>query len=107
MIRARVFSKDGNRFLIPGYWCDEGDENWSGMSSTAILCDGMMLGIVCGFDAEQDWLDVPIGENGRAELTNIPYRLIGRQFTHGAIDILLVSGPLFDEATARESADAG
>lgn len=101
-IKARVFHKDGNRFLVPGYWCDEGDDDWQGMSISSILCDGMMLGVVCGLDNRQDWLEIETKDDGTADLINIPYRMVGSQFAHGAIDILLISGPLFDEAMAME-----
>ena len=101
-VRARVFAKNGNRFLVPGYWYDEDDENWNGMSVTSILCDGMMLGIVCGLDNKQEWLDIGTNKDGVADLIHVPCDMVGRQFEHGGIKILLISGPLFDEATARE-----
>jgi hypothetical protein len=100
MIRARVFSKNGNRFLIPGYWCDEDDDNWPGMSITSILCDGMMLGVVCGLDSHQEWLDVEAQPDGTADLVHVPYDMVGAQFAHGGTRILLISGPLFDAALA-------
>jgi hypothetical protein len=103
-IRARVFQKDGNRFLIPGYWCDEADENWQGMSVASILCDGMMLGVVCGLDSHQEWLDVESDADGNAALTHIPYQMLGQQFAHGGIDVPLISGPLFDESMKRDPA---
>jgi hypothetical protein len=107
MLHARVFSKDGNRFLIPGYWCDEEDENWEGMSIASIICDGMMLDVVCGFDSHQDdWLDIEANADGTADLVHIPYDLIGRQFAHGGIRILLIAGPLFDAAKANHDRHA-
>jgi hypothetical protein len=44
--------------LVPGYWCDEDDDDWQGMSVTSILCEGMMLGVVCGLDSHQEWMDI-------------------------------------------------
>jgi hypothetical protein len=99
--RARVFAKDGNRFLIPGYWCDENDENWDGMSISAILCDGMMLGVVCGFDSKQEWLDIEVDADGRGDIPHVECNLVGSQFTHGGIAVLAISGPLFDEGMAK------
>ena len=100
--RARVFSKDGNRFLIPGYWCDEDDENWDGMSVSQILCDGMMLGIACGFDSKQEWLDLTTDGDGSVGVRHLRYELVGPQFMHGAITVLLIGGPLFDAAVSAE-----
>lgn len=100
-VRARVFSKDGNRFLVPGYWCDEDDEDWQGMSISSILCDGMMLGVVCGLDSHQEWLDLEPKEDGTADLTYVPYEMIGRVFAHGGTKVMLISGPLFDAAMAE------
>ncbi len=95
-IRARVFAKDGNRFLVPGYWCDEDDENWPGMSITSIICDGMLLGMVNGFDSHQEWLDVEVNADGVGSLTNVPCKMVGKNLT---FDVLLISGPLFNEGT--------
>jgi hypothetical protein len=100
-IRARVFQKDGNRFLVPGYWCDENDDNWQGMSITSILCDGMLFGIVCGFDSHQEWLDIDAAADGKADLVHVPTEMIGGP--RGAIEVLLISGPLFDEAMTPEN----
>lgn len=102
--RARVFKKDGNRFLIPGYWYPEDDAGWDGMSPSAILCDGMMMSVVCGFDGKEEWMDFDADDNGRADLVNIPYHLTGRQFANGAVSVLLIGGPLFDEEMANRSA---
>ena len=100
--RARVFKKDANHFLIPGYWYPEDDDNWDGMSHSAILCDGMMMSVLCGFDGKEEWKDFEATDDGHADLVNIPYRLVSPRFAHGAIDVLLISGPLFDEAMANE-----
>lgn len=102
--RARVFKKDGNEFLIPGYWYPEDDDNWDGMSHTAILSNGMMMSVVCGFDGKEEWRDFETDESGHASIAHIPYRLISRGFAHGAIDVLLISGPLFDEEIKHELA---
>lgn len=100
-VRARVFSKDGNRFLVPGFWCNEDDEDWRGMSVSSILCEGMMLGVVCGLDSHQEWMDLETREDGTAELTWVPYEMIGRVFAHGGTRVMLIGGPLFDEAVAK------
>ncbi len=99
--RARVFKKDGNQFLIPGYWYTEDDENWQGMSCSQVLCDGMMMSVVCGFDGGEEWKDFEADADGRADLHYVPYRMHSRGFRNGAIDILLFAGPLFEAAVAE------
>jgi hypothetical protein len=99
-IRARVFSKDGNRFLVPGYWTDETDENWQGMSMEAVLIGGMILSVVGKMDSTLEWLDIEPNDAGKADVLHVPYQLVGSVFAHGSIDILLISGPLFDQVAA-------
>lgn len=97
LVRARVFvTKDGNRFLIPGYWYSDDDPDLGLGSASACLLDGMMIGVVCGFKSEE-WLEIHSGPDGVGEIAHIPYRMTGRQFAHGAVDVLLIGGPLFDE----------
>lgn len=103
-IRARVFSKDGNRFLIPGYWCDEGNEDWDGMSISSILCEGMMLGVVAGFDSHQEWMEFEPKPDGTGHIAHFPMDLVGRHLAHGGIKVLVIGGPLFDEAMSKELA---
>lgn len=93
--RCRVFEKDGNRFLVPGVW-HPADE-----SSVDVLCNALMFSCVLGAD-EAEWIDVEVKDDGTADLEHIPTRVAGRQFAHGAMDVLLLSGPLFDEHKAAK-----
>lgn len=104
---ARVFvTKEGNRFLIPGYWYVDDDPDVGLGSPSAVLIDGMMMGVVCGFKSEE-WVDIESGSDGVGEIAHIPYRMTGRQFAHGAIDVLLIGGPLFDEEMSARTVEPG
>jgi hypothetical protein len=93
--RAKVFiSKDGDRFLVPGYWYDASDPAFP---SSSLSLDAMMFGVVCGCKTAPGWLVVETDESGRAALPNQPYDLIGRQFEHGGIHVMLIAGPVFEE----------
>jgi hypothetical protein len=100
--RAKVFVKDGNRFLVPGYWYDTDDLD---ASPANISLNAMMFAVVLGMEVERDWLEVEADGDGTAQLPNVPYTLVGRQFEHGATDVLLIDGPLFTDLarTALES----
>lgn len=95
-VRARVFSKDGNRFLIPGYWCDEDDPDWDGRSMAGVICDSMMMSVVLGLDPCNEWLELAPKPDGTADVLHYLYELHGPQFQHGRATIFLISGPLFD-----------
>lgn len=99
IVKARVFQKDGNRFLIPGYWTSE-DDDWKGQSYSAIVCESMMIGVVCGCDAHQEWLDIESSPDGHGTIAHVPYLVTGSGFANGGIDVMLISGPLFDEGMA-------
>lgn len=104
IIHARVFEKDGNRFLIPGYWyCDE-DASIGLHSVSNVIIDGMMVAVCCRFKAD-GWLDVEADEHGRATVPHFLMDCIGPQFAHGGISVWLISGPLFaqqiDEHTVK------
>lgn len=100
---ARVFKKDGNHFLIPGYWYPEDDENWEGMSHSSILCEGMMLSVVCSFDGKEEWMDFEANDAGVADLHYVPFNLCSSGFVNGGIKVLLFAGPLFEEAVAENT----
>ncbi len=102
-VHARVFvSKEGNRFLIPGYWYADDDPDVGLGSASACIIDGMMIGVVCGFESEE-WIDIASGPDGIGEIAHIRYQMTGQQFMHGAIDVLLIGGPLFDEEMAAKT----
>jgi hypothetical protein len=98
--RAKVFRKDGNRFLVPGYWYEEDDPD---ASPSSLSLSAMMFAVVCKLDVDKDWLELE-ATGGVADLPNAPYRIVGPQFEHGAVDVLLISGPLFDEVLAEAQA---
>lgn len=96
--QARVFQKDGNKFLVPGYWCPvdvEEQEKWEekgGWSYSTILCEAMMFGVINGCDSHQECeYDVP--DDGTISITHVKYKL-------GMLDVLLIDGPLFAEAVS-------
>jgi hypothetical protein len=98
--RAKVFiSKDGDRFLVPGYWYDADDAEFS---SSSLTLNAMMFATVCDCKVAPGWLVVEADAEGRADLPNQPYRLAGRQFAHGAIDVMLIAGPCFDECWSTD-----
>jgi hypothetical protein len=95
-IRARVYTKDGNRFLIPGHWyCDDDPEIGMG-SASAVICDSMMWSVVCGLEAI-DWLDLDAGNDGLGTIEHYQMEMRGPQFAQGAVPVMLIGGPLFDE----------
>jgi hypothetical protein len=102
MARAKVFVRDGNRFIVPRFWYCDDDED---ASPESIICEAMMFAIVTNAKTEPDWLEIPIDDAGRADLLHLPYRLVGQQFAHGACSILLIGGPLFDANVAQEDAE--
>lgn len=95
--KAKVFEKDGNRFLVPGCWYVEGRDEETGDALSA-MSNALMLSVVCGANYDEGWMEFSADDEGTADLTHVPHRIVGRQFAHGGIDILLISGPLFDEA---------
>lgn len=99
-VRARVYTKDGNRFLIPGHWyCDDDPDVGMG-SAASVICDSMMWGIVCGLKAD-DWIDLEAGEDGKGTVEHYEYQMNGRQFAHGGVTVFLIGGPLFDDEHAE------
>lgn len=101
-VRARVFvTTDGNRIVIPGFWYSDDDPEIGMGSMSVVLCESMLFGVVCGFKGE-DWIEIEADADGNGDLAHIPYRMTGRQFAHGAVDVMLIGGPLFEqEMSAR------
>jgi hypothetical protein len=99
-MKAKVFEKDGNRFLMPGLWFDEDHIEEGAKTEFDILCDALMYSCVLGLKEEPGWLEIKIGENGEGDIPNRPVRLVGPQFAHGAVDVFVISGPLFDSPEA-------
>jgi hypothetical protein len=99
-VRARVYEKDGNRFLITSHWyCDDNPAVGLG-SYASVAMESMMFSVMCGFKAEE-WIEVTAGEDGKAGLEHYPFDLVGPQFEHGSVPVLLISGPLFDEQQSK------
>lgn len=99
-VRARVYVKDENRFLIPGHWYCEDDPDIGLGSATNVICDSFMWGAICGLKAD-DWIDLEAGEDGHGTIEHYVYNMDGRQFAHGRVTVLLIGGPLFDAAHAE------
>jgi hypothetical protein len=101
--RAKIFtSKDGDRFLVPGYWYDASDPAFA---SASMSLDAMMFGVVIGCKSAPGWLEVETNADGRADLPNQPYDMIGRQFAHGGIRVMLIGGPVFEECWRTDHPD--
>lgn len=100
---ARIFTRDGNRFLVPGLWYADGDPACGQGSAAVCLTESLLIGTMAGLKPE-GWLDVKLDEAGNAPIVHLAYRVPGRQFAHGAIDLLLIGGPLFDAELARREA---
>lgn len=93
--RAKVFiSKDEDRFLVPGYWYDTSDKAFA---SSSMSLDAMMFAVLCDCKTAPGWLEVEADADGKAALPNQPYDLLGRQFAHGGIHVMLIGGPVFEE----------
>ena len=93
MFNVPVFVKDGNRFVVPGFWWDDANPK---DTSFNVLFEVMMFSIAANVTKEIECLTFDAEKDGSMELTNIPYRIVGPQFKHGAVDVLLIGGPLFD-----------
>jgi hypothetical protein len=101
--RAKIFeSKHGDRFLVPGYWYDTSDPAFA---SSSLSLDAMMFAVMCDCKTARGWLEVETDATGRASLPNQPYDLIGRQFAHGGISVLLIGGPVFEECWRKDHPD--
>jgi hypothetical protein len=101
--RAKIFiSKDGDRFLVPGFWYDTSDAEFS---SSSLMLNAMMFAVVCGCKTAPGWLEVETDADGRADIPNQPYDLIGRQFEHGGIHVMLIGGPVFAECWTLDHPD--
>jgi hypothetical protein len=101
--RAKIFiSKDGDRFLVPGYWYDAADPAFA---SSSMSLDAMMFAVMCGCKTAPGWLEVETDADGRAALPNQPYDMTGRQFAHGGISVLLIGGSVFEECWRTDHPD--
>lgn len=99
--KAKVFEKDGNRFLIPGIWYVEGDEDET-RDCLAAMSNALMFSVACGANYDKDWMEFTTSDDGTADVVHVPHRIVGRQFAHGGFDVLLIGGPLFDAALSQE-----
>lgn len=96
MVRVRVFERDGNRFLVSGFWYRDDDPDYF-----EVMTEAMIFSVVAGCEDKIEWLELEEQSGEVVPVKNVHYRLVGRQFEHGAVDIMLISGPLFDEAVAE------
>jgi hypothetical protein len=90
--KAKVFVKDGHRFLVPGVWFEDGTDAFDAMMS------GMMMAVTLGADQEPDFLTVEARDDGTSELPHVPHFITGRDFAHGGVEVMVLSGPIFDSA---------
>src|SRR6185295_712163 len=93
---ARIFDKDGNRFIVRGFWYSDDDPEAGLGSQLTCMTESMLFAVVMNAKAN-DWIEITADECGHGAIARVPYRIIGPQFAHGAVDIMLISGPLFDK----------
>lgn len=98
---AKVFEKDGNRFLIPGIWYTGGDDNAEGCLSA--ISNALMYSVVCGLKEEPGWMEIQADETGKADFVHVPQFIAGSGFAHGGFTVFLISGPIFDAAQEAEA----
>jgi len=93
-ICARVFEKDGNRFVIPAFCYSKNDE----LASTFdIIWGANSWAYWTKSTHEKEWLEFDL----RDGITDIPFltgSVEGSQFLHGDETVYFISGPLFDKA---------
>ena len=100
--RAAVFELKGNRFIVPGYWYpDPEPEDYDGWSPAAVIIEAMMFRVMCHCEPKAAWIEAETDENGGATFDGAQVRLHGRGFAHGAIDVLVISGPALEAARAK------
>lgn len=99
-IKAMVFTKDGNKFLIPGFWTKEGDSD-----RPSLIIDAMMFCITLGLEREKELLTVETDEKGSSDFPHIVIDLLSPHLAHGGVKVLAFAGPLFDEATKGREPD--
>ena len=91
--KAKVFAKDGNRFLVPGVWFESGSDEFAD-----VLWDAMMMAVTMGAEQEPDLLTVETNDDGSTELAHTLAFVAGRGFAHGGVEVMVLSGPIFDSA---------
>ncbi len=99
-VRARVYTKDGNRFIVPGHWYSNDDPDIGLGSMSAVLCESMIWGVVCDLDAKE-WIDLEAGEDGQGTIEHYLLDMVSPKFAHGGVKVLLIGGPMFDEEHAE------
>lgn len=88
---AVVFEKDGNRFLVSGFWWpkEERPASW--------VIDAMMYAMALGIKHETELLVVDTDERGGLRIPCVHTTMSGPQLMHGSGTVYVISGPLFDE----------
>lgn len=90
MIKARVFEKDGNRFITPMYAGNaESESPYWGQDGIPPQLFAMMANLT----DTGEWLEFEDG----AEIRNRPINLCSPGFAHGAISLICIGGPLLEE----------
>ncbi len=104
IFRARIFTNDnGDQFIVRGFWYSDDDPEAGMGSHLTCLTESMLMSVVINAKPT-GWADVTADENGHGAIAHFPYRLIGRQFAHGAVDVMLIGGPLFDKEMEKSDA---
>lgn len=96
---AKVLTRDGNRLLVPGLYYFEDDPE---ASPADIIIEAMMFSVCTHCNVEPDWLEFSTVD-GKVDVPNVIFDMIGPQFAHGAVRVWLIGGPLFDEEMAKDA----
>lgn len=100
IFRARIFENEkGDRFIVNGYWYSDDDPETGMGSHLTCLTESMLISVVINAKPT-GWAEIEADENGHGSIAHYPYRLTGRQFANGAVDVMLIGGPLFDKEMA-------
>lgn len=105
MLRARVFSKNGNRFLVPTLWYNTEDPD--ARSPADIIIESMWWAISIGVEVETEWAEYPPHPKGGFMAHHKHILLTSRKLLHGACMVLIIEGPLLtvdDEVQSQAGA---
>jgi hypothetical protein len=96
-VHALVFSKDDSRFLIPGFWYSDDDPELGLGSRSSVLCESMLMTIASDMKSEE-FIELEADENGQGGIAHKIVKLSGSRFRNGGFDVLVISGPLFEDS---------
>lgn len=102
---AKVFrDRDGNRMIVPQYSWESPDILGSDRITpyereSEVLIDAMTFSVVLNLTMEPDAIEMPRDADGHIEIPHIATQLMSRRLEHGGVNVYIISGPMFDNAT--------